>query len=507
MPDIQSADMRGTQTCIKINSHELDAVHEAIRTRQDSQKHSKNELELMRDIAVVTLFIGTGIKVSECARLNIKDIDTQNALVNIMSEGTVKKAVQTAPRINDTLKKYIDERIKTASPEAGDALFLNSRLTRANSALIKSIKDRYDDIVSQYISSGTSIAQTRSLNKEYFNNILSLLPPFCKTYFMGIAQRTTELTRLNYARDLNIFFIFLREETEEFAGIDAADFKVEMLDDVSAEMIEQFLFYVTDYESTTNYGNSIDRFNDIPAKSRKLSAISSMYRYFMQKKQIEKNPVEMVEKPKKRDHAIIRLDPAEVANLLDAVESGEGQSAHQKKYNESLVTRDVAILTLFLGTGMRISECTGINIKDIDFAERAILITRKGQKQDVVYYGDEVEEALNNYLKIRNEIKPAPGSEDALFLSGQNRRISNRAVEYLVKKYAGIVTPLKHITPHKLRSTFGTNLYQETGDIYLVATVLGHTDVNTTRKHYASQTQENKILASKAVRLRKEKND
>ena len=210
MPDIQSADMRGTQTCIKINSHELDAVHEAIRTRQDSQKHSKNELELMRDIAVVTLFIGTGIKVSECARLNIKDIDTQNALVNIMSEGTVKKTVRTSPEINDTLKKYITERIKTASPEAGDALFLNSRLTRANSALIKSIKDRYDDIVSQYISSGTSIAQTRSLNKEYFNNILSLLPPFCKTYFMGIAQRTTELTRLNYARDLNIFFIFLR---------------------------------------------------------------------------------------------------------------------------------------------------------------------------------------------------------------------------------------------------------------------------------------------------------
>ena len=153
------------------------------------------------------------------------------------------------------------------------------------------------------------------------------------------------------------------------------------------------------------------------------------------------------------------------------------------------------------------NSCLKSNIKDIDFAERAILITRKGQKQDVVYYGDEVEEALNNYLKIRNEIKPAPGSEDALFLSGQNRRISNRAVEYLVKKYAGIVTPLKHITPHKLRSTFGTNLYQETGDIYLVATVLGHTDVNTTRKHYASQTQENKILASKAVRLRKEKND
>ncbi len=351
-------------------------------------------------------------------------------------------------------------------------------------------------------------------SKEEFERLIAKLPPFCNTYFIGISQKTTQLTRINYARDLTVFFRFLKEETETFAAIEAKDFTLDMLNDVTPEMIEQFLFYLTDYNAVYTEGQgeaavekNVERYNDIQAKARKLSSVSSMYRYFVLKSKLAKNPIDHVEKPKKRDRAIIRLDPAEVANLLDAIESGEGQSAGQKKYNEKLVLRDLCMLTLFLGTGIRISECTGINIRDIDTEERAIRIMRKGQKEDIVYYGDEVEEALLNYLEYRKAQKPVEGDEDALFLSTQNRRISNRAVQNLVKKYAGIVTPLKHITPHKLRSTFGSSLYKETGDIYLVATVLGHTDVNTTRKHYATQLEENKITASKAVRLRTEKDD
>lgn len=343
--------------------------------------------------------------------------------------------------------------------------------------------------------------------KGEFDKLLAQLPPFCKTYFAGIAQRTTDLTRINYARDILVFFRFLKEETEDFAGIEITSFKLPMIEKVTSETIEQYLFYVSDYAAKLSDEVMVDRANDSSAKARKLSALSSMYKYFQRKKLIEKNPVELVEKPKIREKAIIRLDPAEVADLLDAVESGEGQSEHQKNYNKPLVIRDVAILTLFLGTGIRISECTGINIDNINFNEHAILITRKGQKQDIIYYGEEVAEALDNYMVIRKEMHPVEEDKDALFLSTQGKRICNRSVEKLVKKYAHIVTPLKHITPHKLRSTFGTSLYQETGDIYLVATVLGHKDVNTTRKHYAYQAEENKIRASNTVKLRSNKDD
>lgn len=119
-----------------------------------------------------------------------------------------------------------------------------------------------------------------------------------------------------------------------------------------------------------------------------------------------------------------------------------------------------------------------------------------------VYFGEEVEDALKDYLKEREQIIPEKGHEDALFLSLQRKRMSVRSVENLVKKYSRIVTPLKKITPHKLRSTYGTNLYRETGDIYLVADVLGHSDVNTTKKHYAALEDERRRSARNKVRLR-----
>jgi site-specific recombinase XerD len=148
----------------------------------------------------------------------------------------------------------------------------------------------------------------------------------------------------------------------------------------------------------------------------------------------------------------------------------------------------------------------GLDINDIDFRNCGIHIHRKGGKEVTVYFGDEVEEALQNYLDERLGIDAAQGSENALFLSLQKKRIGVRTVENLVKKYAKIVTPQKKITPHKLRSTYGTNLYRETGDIYLVADVLGHSDVNTTKKHYAALEDERRRSARNKVKLR-EKTD
>ena len=121
----------------------------------------------------------------------------------------------------------------------------------------------------------------------------------------------------------------------------------------------------------------------------------------------------------------------------------------------------------------------------------------------VVYFGSEVEKALRIYMEgSRKAATPLPGHENALFLSTQRRRMGVQAVENMVKKYARQVTPNKKITPHKLRSTYGTSLYKETGDIYLVADVLGHKDVNTTKKHYAAIDENRRRQAASAVHLR-----
>ena len=227
-----------------------------------------------------------------------------------------------------------------------------------------------------------------------------------------------------------------------------------------------------------------------------------MFKYFYRVEKISENIMERVQLPKLHTKEIIRLDIEEVAMMIDEAEKGEGLSDRQKAYHEKTKVRDVALLSLLLGTGIRVSECVGLNISDVDFKNNGILIHRKGGKEVTIYFSDEVKEALQNYCDERVLILEESGHEGAFFLSMQNKRMSVRSVENLVKKYARIISPLKKITPHKLRSTYGTNLYKETGDIYLVADVLGHSDVNTTKKHYAAIEDDRRRSARNAVKLR-----
>ena len=327
--------------------------------------------------------------------------------------------------------------------------------------------------------------------------VLETLPSFCRTYFIGIQQQTSARTRLAYAYDLRVFFEYLHNENPICRKIDITDYKLEILEQITREDIEEYLSYISYYIKDDK-----EITNDERGKARKLSALKSLYNYFYQSEKITKNPAALVHTPKLHEKEIIRLEPNEVAKLLDQVEAGEKLTKKEQVYHEKTKLRDVALLTLLLGTGMRVSECVGIDLKDIDFEVNGIRIQRKGGKEAVVYFGDEVEEALFDYLDERDHMIPCEGHEDALFLSLQMKRLSVRSVEKLVKKYASRVTTLKKITPHKLRSTYGTSLYQETGDIYLVADVLGHKDVNTTRKHYSAQSDMRKRRAANIVKLR-----
>ena len=335
------------------------------------------------------------------------------------------------------------------------------------------------------------------INILRMREVLDTLPRFCKQFFRGIEPTTSARTRLGYAYDLRTFFEFLHNVNPSLSKKDIRDYDVSILDQIEREDIEEYLEYLSLYAKDDR-----EITNNEQGKKRKMSALRSMYSYFYKSEQISRNTAELINMPKLHEHEIIRLEPNEVATLLDQVEAGEKLTKAQLKYHEKTKLRDVALLTLLLGTGIRVSECVGIDFDDIDFDTNGLRIHRKGGYNTVVYFPDEVREALLAYINQRKEIIPEEGSENALFLSLQNKRISVRAVEKLVKKYAQNVTTLKKITPHKLRSTFGTNLYQESGDIYLVADVLGHKDVNTTRKHYAAQDDANRRKAAKMVHLR-----
>lgn len=336
-------------------------------------------------------------------------------------------------------------------------------------------------------------------NELKLRELLTALPPFCKQFFIGIESRTQSRTRLAYAYDLACFFDYLHENNPVCKKMDIKDFPIDLLDQIKPMDIEEYLYYLKVYEK-----DGVAHTNDERGLKRKLASLRSFYNYLYKNEMIDTNPAVKVDMPKIHEKNIIRLDIDEVAMLLDEVESGECLTKRQQMYHERTKTRDLALLTLMLGTGIRVSECVGLDADDVDLKNNGIKVHRKGGAEVIVYFGDEVREALCEYLAERNEITAVEGHENALFLSMQNKRISVRAVENLVKKYSRQVTTLKNITPHKLRSTYGTSLYRETGDIYLVADVLGHKDVNTTRKHYAEIEDDRRRKAARFVRLRED---
>lgn len=327
--------------------------------------------------------------------------------------------------------------------------------------------------------------------------ILKDLPEFCYDFFTGIENTTSSLTRLNYAYDLRVFFDYLFNETNVFNGKNINTLEPKDLENVKASHIERYLSYLSTYEDK----NGKIRNNTERGKARKLATVRAFFKYFYKKEMISADVSSKVSMPKLHEKTIVRLESNEIPKFLDEVESGKGLTGHARGFHKKTQKRDIAMLTLLLGTGMRVSECVGLNLSDIDFSINGLKVTRKGGNQVVLYFSDEVKVPLVDYIEERNE-NPYLKDEPALFCSLQNKRITPRAVQNLVKKYASIATPLKHITPHKLRSTYGTALYRETGDIYIVADVLGHKDVNTTKKHYAAISEDLRKNAASKVRLR-----
>ena len=331
------------------------------------------------------------------------------------------------------------------------------------------------------------------------------LPPACYDFISAITVTTGTFTRLAYAMDLRTFFHFLQSERVAFSHKPLYLFKDEDLAAVSQSDLAAYVDYLTLYYKNDSDDQSRPLkplVNHELAIKRKLCSLRAFYEYLFMNQRVPSNVTQLIALPKVHEKPIIRLSESEMSRLLSVAATGEKLTARQQQYQKLTMKRDYAMLSLFLGTGIRVSECVSLNIADINMEDHAFLVTRKGGNQVMLYFPDEVAGALTAYLEERNKIEALPGHEDALFLSLQRRRITQRAVQQLVKKYATVAAPLKpKISPHKLRSTFATNLYSATGDIYLVADVLGHSSVETTRKHYADMREEHRRNAVNYVKL------
>jgi len=217
------------------------------------------------------------------------------------------------------------------------------------------------------------ILQIRSICRE--------LPEACSDFLRGIALTTGTFTRLAYAIDLRTFFHFLHQERIAFCDQDPWLLTDSDLEKLTRADLTAYAEYLTYYLKSTD-DNSVPKkemINHELSIKRKLCAIRSFYDYLFKNQRISSNVTELVPLPKVHEKPIIRLTRAEMEKMLDQTQNGTGLSKNQRKYQKITAKRDFAMLSLFLGTGIRVSECVGMNINDLDLENNAFLVTRKGQ--------------------------------------------------------------------------------------------------------------------------------
>ena len=334
---------------------------------------------------------------------------------------------------------------------------------------------------------------TRVLEK--INDITVDLPMFVRRFANEylVTRNKAPRTVLGYVGDIKVFLEFL----EKTQGIPVMQISVKTLGSLTADDIQDYLMYLMRYDRLDpNSARKIRESNDAPARARKLSSLRALYRYLIAHDYLEKNVAELVDMPRLQEKPVTYLEKEEVRDVLQGAETGSSLTKKQYKFSKGQQMRDIAILTLLLNTGIRVSEMVGIDLQDIDWNERRIRVFRKGRKEQYVYFNEPVQEALEDYINY--ERKSDSDDLNALFISRKGQRITVRSVERMVKKYTASVVPATNITPHKLRSTFATNLYEETGDIYVTADALGHASMQTVKK-YTNLSDERRRKAAEAI--------
>ena len=339
---------------------------------------------------------------------------------------------------------------------------------------------------------GKDSAYIKQKNNDKLKKLKALeskLPSYV-SIFLEDKRRSCQISSaISYAYNLIVFFEYLKSANPKYKDIPINKIPEKDLNKLTSEDINEYQDYLELSDNHNNSNSSI---------KTNLSAIKSFFTYELKHNYLKKDPtIGMSQRQKQKEHDIIRLTSQEVSKLLNTVYNSSGMTPRQIKLLEYTKYRDIAIIMLLLGTGIRVSELVGLDINDVNFEERSILVVRKGGKGHTVYFNEEVALTLKDYIDFERPKYILKENEPALFLSNRKKRMAIRTVQEMVTKFSKVAIPNKHITVHKMRSTYGTALYKKTNDIRLVADVLGHSDINTTAKHYAALEEEHRKQAGK----------
>lgn len=354
---------------------------------------------------------------------------------------------------------------------------------------------------------------TNSNSLQKCEELLTTLPYFCEGYIISTSRYNKPLTQLAYLQRLSVFFEWLHENNPYFKKKNITDISIDDMGLLKKSDIEEFLYHIDKYGALTKEEIKDYRAKDkiiIPTKAATgnnyISALNSLYNYFLDNEYLEKSPVARIRHKKETKRPVIALDDYQKDKFIQTIDYGsEFMTKKQNEFREKTMIRDRTIVILMARTGIRVSELVGLDIDDIDFRKNRFSVIRKRGKEEFVYFDDEVKNCLEEWLFDRETYHPVD-DERALFITnmGKNKggRMSVRSIQLLVKKYAVIGTPEigEKFTPHKLRSTCATDIINKTGDINYAKNVLGHENITTTTRYILDnekQKEENRNILIK----------
>lgn len=329
--------------------------------------------------------------------------------------------------------------------------------------------------------------QCESIEKE--------LPKFLRSYFAYLKGNVLPMTRLAYLHDIKFFFNYLIEETDLTNAAELSQITSEELNQVQAADVNMFIDYCRKYKVETDKAVYMYE-NTNKTLARKKSSVSVLFKYLYRDGLVEKNITDgfdPIRVPKPGEKEIKALQDDEVMIMLDAVTSGSGLTAHERSYWEKTKLRDKAILILFLTYGLRLSELQQLNLSSFNFNRGEFKIYRKRGKESIMPLNISATEVVKDYIDNERlpEEKIQQEHKDALFLSLQGRRMTERQIRDLVKKYTSIALHTSRkagYSPHKLRATAATSLIGRGNSIYDVAALLDHEQVTTTQLYARQKT-------------------
>ena len=301
---------------------------------------------------------------------------------------------------------------------------------------------------------------------------ISDLPSYMKGFYYSLISKSYT-TREAYINKTCAFINFLNNNL----GFDTSN--VNCFNNVKPSMINMYI------NSLENISNS--------SKANYLYAAKNFFEYLVNDEIINNNPFDKISIPKdNKEHKITYLDKKEIKLIENNI-----KNSYKTSRTEKWAKRDYAIIILSLSLGLRVTSVTEIDVDDIDFENRKIKVVEKGNKIRELLFSEEIKDVLLDWMEDREVLlSPHIHKVRALFISNRKTRMTSKSIYNIVIKYTENID--KHITPHKLRSTCATNVYNKTGDIYLTADVLGHSNISNTRR-YAQISEERKKRAAEAM--------